>query len=100
MRDEISYWVYILTNKFNRVLYVGVTGGLDNRVLQHKQKLVEGFTKRYNVTKLVYFEEYQYVEEAILREKQIKGWLRKKKIQLIKSTNPTWRDLSEDFLVD
>jgi putative endonuclease len=83
-----------MTNKTNRVLYTGVTNDLKRRVYEHKEKLVEGFTKRYNVDKLVYYEVCEDIENAILREKQIKGWLRGKKIDLIESTNPEWRDLS------
>jgi putative endonuclease len=89
-----QYYVYIMTNKTNRVLYTGVTNDLKRRVYEHKEKLVEGFTKRYNVDKLVYYEVCEDIENAILREKQIKGWLRGKKIDLIESTNPEWRDLS------
>ena len=83
-----------MTNKSNRVLYTGVTNDLKRRVYEHKEKLVEGFTKRYNVGKLVYYEVWEDIENAILREKQIKGWLRRKKIALIESTNPEWMDLS------
>ena len=83
-----------MTNKANRVLYTGVTNDLKRRVYEHKEKLVEGFTKRYNVGKLVYYEVWEDIENAILREKQIKGWLRRKKIDLIESTNPEWMDLS------
>ena len=89
-----QYYIYIMTNKTNRVLYTGVTNDLKRRVYEHKEKLVEGFTKRYNISKLVYYEVCEDVENAILREKQIKGWLRRKKIDLIESTNPEWRDLS------
>jgi putative endonuclease len=87
------YFVYIMTNSA-RTLYVGVTNNLDRRVWQHKEKLIPGFTKRYNITKPVYFEEYANVKEAIAREKQIKGWLRSKKSALIESINPSWSDLS------
>jgi putative endonuclease len=78
-------------------LYVGVTNDLRRRVWEHKQKLVEGFTKRYNITRLVYYEETPDVTTAIDREKQIKGWLRKKKIVLIESLNPGWKDLGEGW---
>ena len=88
-----SYYVYIMTNK-SRTLYTGVTNDLERRVFEHKHHLVEGFTKKYNITKLVYFEETNDVREAISREKQIKGWLRKKKIALIAE----WKDLSEDWV--
>ena len=84
-----------MTN-FSKTLYIGVTNDLVKRVYQHKNKLVEGFTKKYNITKLVYFEETNDINAAIAREKQLKGWLRKKKIALIESMNPEWKDLSED----
>ena len=90
------YFVYIMTSRTG-TLYTGMTNDLKRRVYQHKQKLIEGFTKRYNVTRLVYFEEFEDVRDAIAREKQIKGWLRRKKIALIESLNPKWRDLSEDW---
>ena len=91
------YYVYILTNKSNQVLYTGVTGNLQKRVYEHKAKLIDGFTKKYNVDKLVYYDTTTDVRSAIAREKQIKGWLRIKKIELIESMNPQWKDLSEDF---
>jgi len=92
-----QYYIYILANKYNKVLYTGVTNDLEKRVYEHKNKLVKGFTSRYNVDKLVYFEITENIESAITREKQIKGLLRKKKILLIELVNPEWRDLSEDF---
>ena len=85
-----------MTNKTNRVLYTGVTNDLKRRVYEHREKLVEGFTKKYNVGKLVFYEVCEDIEGAIPREKQIKGWLRIKKIALIESMNPGWRDLSLD----
>jgi len=88
-----------MTNKYNRVLYTGVTSNLLRRVTEHRQKTVERFTSRYNVTKLVYYEEHNTMEEAIAREKQIKGGSRKKKLDLIKSKNPMWKDLYEEFFV-
>jgi putative endonuclease len=94
-----QYYVYIMTNKGNRVLYTGVTNDLQRRVYEHKNKLVKGFTKKYNVIKLVFYEVCNDIESAILREKQIKGWLRAKKIALIESMNPEWRDLSLDWNV-
>jgi putative endonuclease len=87
------YYVYILTNKSNKVLYVGITNNLVRRVYEHKNKLVEGFTEKYNVNKLVYYDATADVKAAIAREKQIKGWLRQKKIDLITGFNPLWRDL-------
>ncbi|MFH2068238.1 MAG: GIY-YIG nuclease family protein [Candidatus Omnitrophota bacterium] len=91
-----QYFVYILTNKNNKVLYTGVTNDLSRRVWEHKEKLVDGFSKKYNLTKLVYCEETDKIEDAIAREKQIKGWLRKKKNILIESINPGWKDLLEE----
>ena len=88
-----QYYVYIMTNNRNTVLYVGVTNDLVKRVYAHKEKLVEGFTKKYNITKLVYYEVFEDIENAILREKQIKAGSRKKKIDLIDQKNRHWRDL-------
>ncbi len=88
------YYVYILTNRSNRVLYTGITNNLEKRIYEHKSRLIDGFTKKYNVNKLVYFEDFSQVGDAIAAEKKIKGWLRKKKIQLIESLNPGWVDLS------
>ncbi len=90
---ERKYYVYILTNKHHTVLYTGLTNNIENRINVHKQKCVEGFTKKYNVTKLVYLEEHATVESAILREKQIKSGSRKKKEKLIESINPDWEEL-------
>ena len=91
-----QYYVYIMTNK-SRTLYTGVTNDLERRVYEHKKKLVPGFTTKYNITRLVYFEVTQDVGAAIAREKQIKGWLRTKKIALIDSVNLGWADLSVDW---
>jgi putative endonuclease len=85
-----------MTNK-SRTLYTGVTNNLERRVHEHKQKLIPGFTTKYNISRLVYFEATQDVRAAIEREKQIKGWLRRKKIALIESVNPKWEDLSFKF---
>ena len=79
----------------SRMLYVGVTNGLHKRVFQHKSKLMPGFTQKYNLYKLVYFEEFGDIRAAIAREKQIKGWLRSKKVALIVAMNPQWKDLAE-----
>ena len=92
-----SYFAYILTNFTNKVLYVGVTNDLIRRIYEHKNKLIKGFTQKYNLTKLVYFEEFSRIEDAIAAEKKIKGWLRFKKIKLIESVNPKWKDLSLSF---
>jgi len=88
-----TYYIYILTNKGNRVLYTGVTRDLVNRVYQHRERQVKGFTYKYNVNKLVYFEAYNNPREAIKREKQIKASSRIKKIRLIERNNPGWEDL-------
>ena len=89
------YYVYILTNKSNNVLYTGVTNDIERRLNEHEAKAVGGFTARYNVDKCVYLEECSCVTDAIAREKQIKGWSRKKKFDLISSVNPEFRDLRE-----
>lgn len=90
-------YVYMLTNWNNKVLYIGVTCDLRKRVYEHKNKLVEGFTSKYNLNKLVYVETFTTIEEAIAAEKKLKGWLRSKKIALISKQNPEFKDLSEDF---
>jgi putative endonuclease len=92
-----TYFVYILAKEKNGTLYIGVTSDLPKRVAQHKAGLVEGFTKRYGVHQLVYFEETTDVQFALLREKQLKKWNRTWKMRLIEEQNPGWRDLSEDF---
>jgi putative endonuclease len=91
-----TYHVYILASA-SRVLYVGITNHLARRISQHQQKLVSGFSSRYRVTQLVYFEAFGDIRAAIGREKQIKGWLRAKKIALIETLNPAWKDLSSDL---
>jgi len=94
--DHRQYYVYIMTNR-SRTLYTGVTDNLERRVYEHKNELIAGFTKKYNIKKLVYFEATIDVLAAIAREKQIKGWLRRKKVALIESRNPEWKDLSEGW---
>jgi len=96
LRREKRYYVYIMASK-GRVLYVGVTGFLKARVLQHKACEVSGFTKRYKVARLVYFEAFRYVNNAIARETEIKKWRRGKKVALIEATNSTWEDLAADW---
>ena len=91
------YYVYILTNKTNNVLYIGVTNNLQRRIAEHKNEQVEGFTKRYHLHKLVFFEEFSDVNNAIAWEKRLKRWIRAKKNALIESKNPSWKDLSESF---
>ena len=90
-----DYYVYMMTNEYNNVLYIGVTNNLSRRVYEHKNALLEGFTQRYNVYKLVWFENCHDVKAAIAREKQLKGWIRSKKEELVRQMNPDWRDLSE-----
>ena len=88
-----QYYVYFLTNWDNKILYVGVTNDLKRRVYEHKHGLIEGFTRKYNVHKLVYYEVSEEIESAILREKQIKGGSRQKKNELVERFNPKWEDL-------
>ena len=90
------YYVYILTSETG-TLYIGVTNDLQRRIYEHKYGLIEGFTKRYSVARLVYYEETPEVNEAIAREKEIKKWRRSKKLDLIKSLNPEWKDLSDGW---
>jgi len=98
MRPARQFFVYIMTNgPKGAALYVGISGDLRHRVWQHKNKLVPGFTSRYNLNQLVYYESFYYPDAAIAREKQIKGWLRSKKIALIESMNPRWDDLARDW---
>ena len=92
-----QYYVYILTNKINTVLYTGITNNLERRIFEHKSKYFKGFTAKYNVNKLVYYEIYSDIYEAIQREKQIKSGSRQKKIDLIQSLNPKWKDLVDDM---
>ncbi len=92
-----NYYIYIITNKKNGVLYTGMTNNLERRVYEHKHKLVPGFTSKYNLTRLVYYDSTTNVNEAIAFEKRIKGWLRIKKIKLIESMNPDWSDLSDGW---
>ena len=93
---RVAYQVYMMASA-SGVLYLGVTGHLERRVLEHKKKIRVGFSSRYKTTKLVYFEAFGQVKSAIAREKQMKNWRREKKVELIESVNPEWRDLSEDF---
>jgi putative endonuclease len=94
---EKNYFVYILTNQPNGTLYIGVTNNLDKRLYEHKNKLVKGFTERYGLDKLVYYEHTIDVISAITREKQLKKWNRKWKLKLIEKDNPLWKDLSLDW---
>lgn len=94
------YYIYILTNKSNNVMYIGITNDLMRRLYEHKEKLLEGFTKRYNVNKLVYFEEFKTPTDAIKREKQLKHWNRSKKNAIVETVNPEYKDLTEDLFPD
>jgi putative endonuclease len=95
---ERGGYTYILTNKNNTVLYIGVTSNIENRVYEHRTGLFQNsFTHRYNISKLIYYEEFISIEEAIFREKQLKAGSRQKKLDLINRSNPEWKDLSGDF---
>ena len=94
---EKNYYVYILTNWNNKVMYIGVTNNLERRIQEHKSKQFDGFTKKYNVTKLVYYDVTNDVSSAIEYEKKYKGWTRKRKNELVESVNPEWKDLSEEW---
>lgn len=91
-----NYFVYIATNK-SKTLYIGVTNNLERRMYEHKNKILKGFTQKYNIDKLVYYEHFNNIKEAIAREKQLKGWKREKKIKLINILNNKWKNLSEDW---
>jgi len=93
------YYLYIVTNKHNSVLYIGVTSNLEGRIFEHRERLIEGFTKRYQATKLIFYEDYPDPLSAIAREKQLKGWRREKKITLIEKQNPRWNDLFDEITV-
>ena len=95
--SHVNYYVYILTNSRNTVLYIGVTNDLARRISEHKLKLIKGFTSKYNIDKLVYYETFSDPNQAIHREKELKGWLRSKKISLINSVNPDFKDLSLEW---
>ena len=96
MRNH-DYWVYILTNKRNRTLYVGITDNIVRRLSQRRSGEVEGFSKRYDLNRLVWLEHFRNVKDAIACEKKLKGWRRSRKIALIEQTNPGWLDLSDDW---
>lgn len=92
-----TYYVYILSSKRNGTLYIGVTNDLERRLYEHRNNLIEGFTNKYNVHRLVYFEDVNDIQSALQREKQLKRWTRKWKLELIEKVNPEWRDLANDF---
>jgi putative endonuclease len=96
MREEKRYYVYIMASR-SLTLYTGVTGDIYHRALQHRAGEIEGFTRKYHVNRLVYYETFKYVNNAIAREKQIKAWTRAKRLALIKAMNPTWQDLAEGW---
>ncbi|MDD5337897.1 MAG: GIY-YIG nuclease family protein [Dehalococcoidales bacterium] len=93
-----QYYVYIMTNDTNTVTYTVITNDLIRRIYEHKHKLVKGFTAKYNINKLVYYETGESIESCILREKQIKSWSREAKVALITTINPNWRNLSEEWM--
>ena len=95
-----SFYVYIITNKNNTTLYIGVTDNLIRRIYEHKKEIIEGFSKRYNLNKLIYFEETPNAYAAISREKQLKNWHREWKLNLIKKNNPTFKDLAAEWFRD
>jgi putative endonuclease len=99
MKREKQYYIYVLTNRTNRILYIGVTSDLARRIFEHKKKLVDGFSKKYNLNKLVYYEMTNDVNSAIRREKQLKNWHRDWKINLINQFNPEWKDLTDEFIM-
>lgn len=88
-----NYYVYILTNEKNGTLYIGITSNLIKRIQQHRNKIADGFTKRYNIYKLIYYEQTENINSALIREKALKKWNRNWKIRLIEESNPNWRDL-------
>jgi len=96
LKRETHYFVYIMASR-SLNLYTGITNNLHRRALEHKRGEIEGFTKRYRIERLVYYETFKYVGNAIAREKQIKAWTRAKRLELIKSANPTWQDLADDW---
>ena len=97
MKKQHQYFVYI-TSSISKKIYIGVTNNLKRRINEHKEEKIEGFTKKYKIKRLVYYEETNDIRQAIAREKQLKGWTRAKKIKLIEKENPSWRDLFNDLL--
>ncbi len=92
-----TYYVYLISNWNNNILYIGITNNLERRLYEHKNKLIKGFTEKYNINKLVFFEQTNDIQSAITREKEIKKWRREKKNNLVESTNKTWEDLSKQW---
>jgi putative endonuclease len=97
MWQQHQYYVYMVSNRWHNVLYIGVTNSLERRMWEHKTKAISGFTKKYNCDRLVYFEICEHIDLAIAREKQLKGWIRAKKDALIAKVNPEWSDLSAEW---
>ena len=97
MNQDRQYYVYIITNKYNKVFYIGTTRNLEGRIRQHKNKEIQGFSQKYNLNNLVYYEEFPLAMEAVQREKQLKNWHREWKINLIKSLNKDFKDLAKEW---
>lgn len=95
---QASFWVYIITNRNNTTIYIGITNDLIRRIYEHRTELIDGFSKKYKLHKLIYFEEYPNAKAAIAREKQLKNWHRQWKVNLIKSSNPSLKDLYEQII--
>ena len=96
MNRLYNFYIYIVASS-SKTLYIGLTNSLQRRIFEHKEKLIDGFSKKYSCESLVYYEHYDYIEDAINREKQLKKWNRNKKIKLIEKDNPNWNDLSNEF---
>ena len=97
MKNVHIYYVYIMSSQRNGTLYIGVTNDLQKRVYEHKTSIIKGFTEKYGVSMLIYFEEFQQINQAIRREKNLKKWKRNWKLKLIEKRNPSWNDLSKDW---
>ncbi len=95
-----TYYIYILTNKYHGTLYIGITNDLQRRIQEHKEKLIDGFTKRYDLTKLVFVESFEHIDNALMTEKRLKRWHRSWKISLIEKNNPSWHDLYEQYFIN
>ncbi len=95
-----NYYIYIISNWNNKVIYIGVTNNLERRIFEHKNKLITGFSSKYNLNKLVYYEQFTDIREAVIREKELKKWRREKKNKLIEDMNPDWVDLSKELKPD
>ena len=96
-KSERRFYVYLMSSSSQRALYTGVTNDLIKRVAQHQRGDVDGYSRRYKTHRLVYFESFRYIKNAIMREKEIKGWLRRRKDELVETTNPLWEDLSSEW---